>query len=177
MMGAQDQARGGETRRGPGLWAAVLAFGLLVLMAVGSLKVLGERKVGPAEPASADPGSLVPGVLERDSDNSIDAVAVMGDRTFDGGSGEFKEADAVAIMGHCVLDLRNAQVQGDRAVIDVVAIMGHVEIIVPPDWEVTTGDMLSAGAVKNLARRTEAEIKKKVRIDGAVLMGQLDVRR
>jgi len=182
MMGAQDQARGGDARRGPGLWAAVLAFGLLIVMAAGSLKVLREREIGPVDPASAEPVSVGPwsvaqGSLERDADGSIDAVAVMGGRTFDGGSGEFKEADAVAIMGHCVLDLRNARVRGGKAVIDVVAIMGHVEIIVPPDWEVTTGDMFSAGAVRNLARRSEAENPKKVRIDGAVLMGRLDVRR
>jgi len=199
MMGAQEQAGsgaggmsarpggwsrgtgGGEARRGPGLWAAVLAFGLLVVMTAGSLKILRERG-GPVEPTSVGPWSLVPGSLERgslkrDPDDSIDAVVVMGGRTFDGGTGEFRTADVVAIMGHSVLDLRNAQVRGEKAVIDVVAIMGHVEIIVPPDWEVVTGDMLSAGAVRNLARRTDAEVKKKVRIDGAVLMGRLDVRR
>lgn len=176
MMGAQDQARGGETRRGPGLWAAVLAFGLLVVLAAGSLKALRDRS-GPADAASAGPGTRVTGLLEHDTDDCIDAVAIMSDRTFDGGAGEFTKVDAVAIMGHFVLDLRNARVRGEKAVIDVVAIMGHVELIVPPDWEITTGDMLSAGKVRNLARRSAAENPKKVRIDGVVLMGRLDVRR
>ena len=176
MMGAQDQARGGETRRGPGLWAAILAFGLLVVMAAGSLRILRERG-GSAEPVSMGPWSVVQGSPERDADDSIDAVAIMSGVQFDGGSGEFREADAVAIMGHCVLDLRNTRVRGEKAVIDVVAIMGHVELIVPPDWEISTGDMFSAGAVRNLARKSEAENPKQVRIDGAVLMGRLDVRR
>ena len=74
MMGAQDRAGsgmsgmperpggwsrgagGGEARRGPGIWAAVLAFGLLVVMAVGSLKILREREVGPADPAPEGAG-------------------------------------------------------------------------------------------------------------------------
>jgi hypothetical protein len=184
MMGAQDQAGsvaggmsarpggssqgagGGEARRGPGLWAAVLAFGLLVVMTAGSLRALRGRGERPA----SEP-------FEQGADDSIDAIAIMGGQRFDGGTGEFRTADAVAIMGHSVLDLRKARVRGERAVIDVVAIMGHVEILVPPDWEVATGDMLSAGAVRNQARKSEAENPKQVRIDGAVLMGRLDVRR
>jgi len=195
MMGAQDQAGsgmggmsarpggwsrgagGGEARRGPGLWAAILAFGLLVVMAAGSLKVLREREVGPADSVSGGSGSLLPELPERDSDDSIDAIAIMSGQRFDGGSGEFRTADAVAIMGHSVLDLRNARVRGEKAVIDVVAIMGHVEIIVPPDWEVVKGDMFSAGAVRNMTRSTGVENPKKVRIDGVVMMGRLDVRR
>jgi len=175
--GWPDEAGGGgDTHRGPGLWAAVLAFGLLIVMTLGSLKILRERG-GEAEPASTGLMSLLPGSQARGADDSIDAVVIMGGRRFDGGSGEFKEADAVAIMGHCVLDLRNTQVRDGKAVIDVVAIMGHVEVIVPPDWEVRTGDMFAAGAVKNLARHADMENPKQVRIDGAVMMGRLDVRR
>jgi len=194
MMSAQDQtgtgtsgmpgrpdgqlrgAGGGDAHRGPGLWAAVLAFGLLVVMTAGSVKVLRERG-GSADDGSSRPFGLVTVVPKHNADGNIEAVAVLGGQRFEGGTVEFRSADAVAIMGHCVLDLRNARVLGEKATIDVVAIMGHVEIIVPADWEIVTGDMFSAGAVRNLARRTQAENPTKVRIDGAVLMGRLDVRR
>ena len=164
--GGWGQGTGEQARRGPGLVAAVLAFGLLVLMAVGSVRVMRERQ-----------GSPIVETFENGRHGKVDAVAIMGGREFDVGSKEFRTADAVAIMGHCVLDLRNAQVQGDRAVIDAVAIMGSVEILVPPDWEVKTGDMISAGAVKVMTGKTVAEDPKQVRIDGAVLMGRLEVRR
>jgi hypothetical protein len=68
-------------------------------------------------------------------------------------------------------------VSGDRPVIQAVAIMGHVDILVPPDWEIVTGDMLTAGSMKNMARHAEVENPVRVRIDGVVMMGRLDVRR
>jgi predicted membrane protein len=184
MMGAQEQAGSGSggmssrpggwshddagdgARRGPGLWAALLAFGLLVVMAAGSVKVLRER--GPR---------TTTGEADQSADGSIDATAIMGGREVDAGTREFRTVDAVAIMGHSTVDLRNARLSGERAVIDAVAIMGRVEIIVPPDWEVTKGDMLTAGSISNMARRSEAENPKQVRIDGVVLMGRLDVHR
>jgi hypothetical protein len=146
--------------------AAILAFGILVAMTAGSLKILRERgeAAAPAGHVSVRGGS-------------IDAIAVMSGQSFNAGTAEFKEVDAVAIMGRTVLDLRHARVSGDRPVIQAVAIMGHVDILVPPDWEIVTGDMLTAGSMKNMARHAEVENPVRVRIDGVVMMGRLDVRR
>jgi predicted membrane protein len=175
MMGAQEMSgsggwsqgdRGGEVRRGPGMWAALLAFGLLVVMTVGSVKVLRERAPATGESEIA-----------RHHDDSVDAVSIMGARRFDAGEGEFRTVDAVAIMGESTVDLRNARLSGERAVIDAVAIMGRVEILVPPDWEVTTGDLVAAGSVGNMARRSDVANPKKVKVDGFVFMGRLDVHR
>ncbi|HUQ39061.1 MAG TPA: adenylate/guanylate cyclase domain-containing protein [Acidimicrobiales bacterium] len=59
------------------------------------------------------------------------AVAVMGGHS---PRGRFRLADttnAVAVMGGCELDLRNAEIDGDEVEINCFALMGGVEIIVP----------------------------------------------
>ena len=174
MMGAQEMSgsggsqgdRSAEVHRGPGPWAAILAFGLLVLMTAGSLKVLRERGT------PQDTGETV-----RVHKESIDAVSIMGTRRFEAGEDELREVNAVALMGQTTVDLRNVRLSGERASIDAVAIMGHVVIIVPPDWEVAIGTVVAAGAVDNQARKSDVASPKRVKIDGFVLMGRMDVQR
>jgi hypothetical protein len=51
----------------------------------------------------------------------------------------FRGADITAFMGGAHLDLRLATIPpGGEAVIDVTAVMGGVEIVVPPHWAVAT---------------------------------------
>lgn len=47
-----------------------------------------------------------------------------------------ERTNALAIMGGCVIDLRNAEVEGAEVVISAVAIMGGIDIIVPEGIEV-----------------------------------------
>ena len=175
MMGAREmsgsggwsqESGGGDVRRGPGLWAAILAFGLLVVMTAGSLKVMRGRGT------PQDTGEAV-----RSHKESIDAVSIMGSRRFEAGEDDFREVNAVALMGQSTVDLRNVRLSGERAKIDAVAIMGHVVIIVPPDWEVVSGTVVAAGSISNQARKSVVENPKRVAIDGFVLMGRLDVQR
>ena len=49
-------------------------------------------------------------------------------------SGDFKGADLVAVFGGGSLDLRNATMSADEAVINVNAIFGGFEIRVPENW-------------------------------------------
>jgi class 3 adenylate cyclase len=49
------------------------------------------------------------------------------------------KTNAVAIMGGCQLDLRNAEVEGPDVLINAIALMGGIEIIVPEGIEVELG--------------------------------------
>jgi predicted membrane protein len=51
-------------------------------------------------------------------------------------SGDFKGADLVAVFGGGGLDLRNATMSADEAVVSVNAIFGGFEIRVPETWQV-----------------------------------------
>jgi hypothetical protein len=62
----------------------------------------------------------------------------------------FQGGDITAIMGGAQLDLRTAAIPaGQEAVLDVTAVMGGVEIFVPPSWEVSTPIFPFMGAVED----------------------------
>jgi class 3 adenylate cyclase len=56
-----------------------------------------------------------------------------------------EKTTAVAIMGGCVLDLRNAEVEGTGAVINAIVVMGSIEIVVPEGIEVELGGIAIMG--------------------------------
>jgi predicted membrane protein len=62
----------------------------------------------------------------------------------------FRGGDITAIMGGGQLDLRQAVIPaGEEAVLDIVAVMGGVEIMVPSDWEVATPLIPFMGGVED----------------------------
>jgi predicted membrane protein len=62
----------------------------------------------------------------------------------------FRGGDITAIMGGGQVDLRLATIPpGEEAVLDIVAVMGGVEIIVPPTWEVSTPILPFMGGVED----------------------------
>jgi len=97
----------------------------------------------------------------------------------------FRGGDITAIMGGGQLDLRLATIpSGEEAVIDIVAVMGGVEIIVPPTWEVSTPIMPFMGGVEdkrfpllptdpNVTRR---ETGGRLVLRGLVMMGGVHIK-
>src|SRR5216683_2769246 len=77
-----------------------------------------------------------PGVRGVDTSSRVSAVAVMGgfDRKIT--SKEFQNGEITAFMGGGKLDLREAAPAGGQAVVNVFALMGGFEIIVPETWTV-----------------------------------------
>jgi class 3 adenylate cyclase len=65
-----------------------------------------------------------------------------------------EKTSAVAVMGGCQLDLRNAEVEGREVVINAVAVMGGIDIIVPEGIEVELGGIAIMGGKD--ARRLKA---------------------
>jgi Cell wall-active antibiotics response 4TMS YvqF len=84
----------------------------------------------------------------------------------------------VAVMGGISLDLRGAVLSAPTTTITVVAVMGGVEIIVPPGIRVETPGFGFMGGWDN---RTEQETDLPagaplLRVRGFAFMGGLDVR-
>jgi hypothetical protein len=63
-------------------------------------------------------------------------VAVMSGATAKGRWRVGDHTTAIAVMGGCVLDLRQAQISGSEVVINAFAIMGGIDIIVPEGIDV-----------------------------------------
>jgi hypothetical protein len=96
----------------------------LALVAVGTLLVV--RGLRPRMAATGDEGSY------------IHAFAFMSGVTRKSNSFTFEGGSLTAIMGGVEVDLRNARMVRDRAVLDCFAIWGGLDVRLPPGWVVSS---------------------------------------
>ena len=110
----------------------------------------------------------------RRTERSFGAVAVMAGNVQRVGSQRFKGGEAVAVMGGCEIDLRNAQIEGE-AVIDVLAFWGGIEIKVPRGWKVIYDvTVLLGGLVGKTDPAPEGAPRLVIR--GSAIMAGVEVR-
>jgi class 3 adenylate cyclase len=89
-----------------------------------------------------------------------------------------EKTTAVAVMGGCLLDLRNAEVEGPDVVINAVAVMGGIDIIVPEGIEVELGGIAIMGSkeasrLKNVRRLPGSPV---IRVKAFAFWGGVSVR-
>lgn len=109
-------------------------------------------------------------------DSYVKAVAVMAGLERASDSDDFRGADLVAIMGGCELDLRQATIAGDQAVIDVMAFMGGIEIYVPKSWAIEAKVLPLMGGVGDETRLDKSGPTKRLVIRGLALMGGVEIK-
>jgi hypothetical protein len=105
-------------------------------------------------------------------------VAIMGGAERKGAWTSARGLNVVAFMGGVVLDFREARLPAGRTEIRVVAIMGGVEIIVPPGLSVT-GDGVGimggfAHAAERGARSNDPD-PPRLHVTGLALMGGVEI--
>ncbi len=85
---------------------------------------------------------------------------------------------AVAVMGGCLLDLRDAEVEGPTVVINATAIMGGIDIIVPEGIEVELGGIAVMGgkSARGINRVPPLPGAPRVRVRAFAFWGGVDVR-
>lgn len=107
----------------------------------------------------------------------LDAFAFMGRYDQRVVTGAFRGGDAVAVMGHLLVDLREAEMEGDSAIIDVRVAMGQVELRVPEHWAVSSNLGPGLGGSSRIrAARPEAMAGAPVlNLRGPMLMGSVVV--
>jgi len=88
----------------------------------------------------------------------------------------FQGADLTAVMGGIKIDLSNAPMAGDTAVIDVFAMMGGVEIFVPRDWDVTVKVVTLMGGCSDKRRPSTLPATRHLIIQGMALMGGVEIK-
>lgn len=135
----------------------VVIGGFLVWRALG-------RSAGP--PAAA-------------ASSQLSEFAVMGGVHRVVESSDFRGGEATAIMGAVELDLRGSTIVTSPAVIDVFALWGGIEIMVPPEWKVDVKAMPFLGAFENKARSTVRETggqEQVLVVRGTALMGGVEIK-
>jgi predicted membrane protein len=137
-----------------------------VILLVGVALVSGALR-GPRRPADAP---------EAGGEDVVHMFAMMGGNERRVASKGFRGGDMTAIMGGCVLDLREAQPIAEGAVLDVFALMGGIELKVPEDWSVEIEGAPVMGAFEDKTRGSDRDSAKRLKVRGAVVMGGLEIK-
>src|SRR5580658_7115314 len=88
----------------------------------------------------------------------------------------FEGADLTAVMGGVKLDLSNAPMARETAVIDVFALMGGAEIFVPRDCDVTVKIVSLMGGVSDKRRPATVPATRHLIIQGMAVMGGVEIK-
>jgi hypothetical protein len=103
------------------------------------------------------------------------ALAVMGGLTWRGRFRLPQQSTVVAVMGGANIDLRSAQVESPEITLRTWAIMGGVNVTLPPNVEADLGGFSLMGGRNDQTRRPRHPAAR-VRIRAYSLMGGVNVR-
>ena len=130
-------------------------------------------------PALTQPTQAAPNIVPRGPRAEQQAIiAVMGGAERRGVWAPARKVYVTAIMGGAVLDFRDAELPNDVTEVFVLALMGGVEIIVPPGIAVDSSGMGIMGGFDHGGRgRFPVDATGPVlRISGLALMGGVEIR-
>jgi predicted membrane protein len=149
------------------LWpVAIIVVGFMMLWgALESKGTIGARIIGAPWGGPSTPGSINMFSVFGGSNRKV--------------SGDFKGGDLVAIFGGGGLDLRNATMSGDEAVVSVNAIFGGFEIRVPETWLVEAHLAGIFGGTDDKSHQPDPRLvpkPKRLLIRGATIFGGLGIK-
>jgi hypothetical protein len=84
--------------------------------------------------------------------------------------------EATAVMAGVEADLRGARARGSEVVVEVFAMWGGVDLIVPEDWRVVSEVMPIMGGVEDKSRLAEGGGTTTLIVRGFVVMGGLEIK-
>lgn len=111
-----------------------------------------------------------------DSDSYIKNTAMLGGIKRIITSKEFQGGEISAVMGGCEIDLRDAEIKGKEAVLDVNIIMGGIELRVPLGWTVIMEATPIMGGVEDKTYPAKEGMLKKLIITGSIIMGGVEIK-
>ncbi len=111
----------------------------------------------------------------EDTSRTISGVAVLGGCEKTCSSPDFRGGELTAFMGGCEVDLRQASIEGDHAVLNAYAFMGGIEIYVPTDWTVTCKVLPFLGGVEEKTATPQSGQPKNLLVRGFAVMGGIEI--
>ena len=140
---------------------SALAFWPLVLVAVG-IFIAWQAVMRDTAPS--------------DGKSVLSATAIMGgvEKTCD--AQDFRGGDITAIMGGCQIDLRQAAIKAEDAVINAFALWGGIEIRVPEGWTVKLDGFPFMGGMTDSTRTPMIPSNQRLVVKSFVMMGGIEIR-
>ncbi len=126
-------------------------------------------------------GILYPAIVRHrltpsDTDTTISAVAILGGVERSVGTQNFRGGELTAFMGGCEIDLRDAEIEEEEAVLNIFAFWGGIEIKVPENWIVVMQGLPIMGGFEEHTRPPKEGPKKRLLVKGFVIMGGVEIR-
>lgn len=161
---------------GAGVWLLLFNLGLhpweldrglpLLLVLLGGLLIVTAFR--PRSVSRHDAASV-------EQSPTSDAFVLLGYQRFTNSSRRFEGGDLAALAGVCVLDLRQAEIEG-TAVIETFAMWGGVEILVPETWTVESRVVPFPGGFSDDTRPPAVDTGQRLLVKGYAVMGGIEVR-
>ncbi len=131
------------------------------------------RREGSAASAVHARGSAAPAEI-RAADR---AVAVFGEVKRTGEWVPARTNTFVSVMGSIVIDLREARLGPGRTTLSVVAVLGAVELVVPPGMHVRSGGSAVLGTFEQSVRSPvpAAPGEPFVQVEGCSILGEVSI--
>ena len=119
------------------------------------------------------------GAAQADTDYPFDLNFIFSGTDRQINDQDFKGGRINAVFGGFKIDLTHADMKGDQAIMEVNAVFGGGEIIVPPNWDVVLTGSGVFGGVEDKTRRyplDPALARKTLTIKGSVVFGGFTIR-
>ena len=108
-----------------------------------------------------------------EASDEFQVAAIMGGKKFESHAQDLKSGAAITSMGGIELDLRDATLDSDGAILELKTTMGGIQVIVPEDWAVDVDQKSLAGGfdVKVTPPENLPEDAPKLHIQAVTRMG------
>jgi predicted membrane protein len=150
---------------------AILIWIGMTFLTRGPRSLWHSREHGPRGSLATDPAADP----ATDSSEFIHASAFLGGFNRKCSSQTFRGGDITAFMGGGKIDLRDARIDGNEAVLDIFAMMGGVEIEVPRDWIVEPRFTPILGGYEDRTK-PQNQGSQRLIIHGTAIMGGVTVK-
>jgi len=138
----------------------------LILVAVGGSLIWGSSSRAKALMSDGTPG---------DSNSTVNGFAVLGGFGRSNNSQDFRGGELSAVMGGCEVDLRQAAIKGEEAVITTFAFWGGIKIKVPPTWSISLQGFPFLGGFDDKTAQPKDPAAKRLIVKGSAVMGGVEV--
>jgi predicted membrane protein len=109
------------------------------------------------------------------NDATVNGLAILGGFTRLNNSQDFRGGELTAIMGGCELDLRQASIKEEEAVLNIFAFWGGIKVKVPDTWSVTLQGVPILGGFEDKTRPQKETTGKRLVVKGTAIMGGAEI--
>ena len=108
------------------------------------------------------------------SENEIKRVLIFSSLKLSSKSKDFTGAEIVTVFGGAKIDLSNTSAASDQVKINLVCILGTIDLSVPKSWEITTEGVGILGTFSNSSAKP-AKKNTDVKIEGVSILGTIQI--